>query len=60
MAKAVAENNIRIDVAGSGDGTLHAWNINTVQEVGTSFLNFDYGVCFVGLVSYPVADCLLE
>jgi COMPASS component SWD2 len=32
--------------AGSGDGTLHAWNINTVQEV--LFFNQDFNMsCWV-------------
>jgi hypothetical protein len=29
--------------AGSGDGTLHAWNINTVQEV--LFFNQSFNMC---------------
>lgn len=34
--------------AGSGDGTLHAWNINTVQEV--LFFNQAFPTCVVRLL----------
>jgi len=36
--------------AGSGDGTLHAWNINTVQEV--LFFNQAFNMCNVLLGCY--------
>jgi hypothetical protein len=34
----------RDTAAGSGDGMLHAWNINTVQEV--LFFNQAFNMCY--------------
>jgi COMPASS component SWD2 len=36
VEKADSRKYVCVDFAGSGDGNLHAWNINTVQEVPIS------------------------